>query len=100
MISSLSLRFFLMEKNRTYRREKISNVWMHEKKTAPRPEKASWKRSRKTLPFEYFWVDDFPFRIWWDTLQETNISPKNGILKMFFPVPKVGYVNSLEGIYI
>ena len=30
-----------------------------------------------------------------DTLQGTNISPKNGILKMMF---KVGYFNSLEGI--
>ena len=35
------------------------------------------------------------------TLQGTNISPKNGILMHFeddFPFPKVGYVNSLEGI--
>ena len=32
-----------------------------------------------------------------DTLQGTNISPQNGILKMNFPFPKVGYVNSLEG---
>ena len=32
------------------------------------------------------------------TLQGTNISLKNGILKMIFPFPKVGYVNSLEGI--
>ena len=32
------------------------------------------------------------------TLQGTNISPKNGILKMIGPFPKVGYVNSLEGI--
>ena len=32
------------------------------------------------------------------TLQGTNISPKNGILKMIFLFPKVGYVNSLEGI--
>ena len=34
------------------------------------------------------------------TLQGTNISPKNGILKIIFLFPKVGYVNSLEGIYI
>ena len=33
-----------------------------------------------------------------DTLQGTNISPKNGILKMIFELPQVGYVNSLEGI--
>ena len=32
------------------------------------------------------------------TLQGTNISPKNGILKMMFLFRKVGYVNSLEGI--
>ena len=32
------------------------------------------------------------------TLQGTNISPKNGILKMIFLFPKVGYVNFLEGI--
>ena len=32
-----------------------------------------------------------------NTLQGTNISPKNGNLKMIFPFPKVGYVNSLEG---
>ena len=33
----------------------------------------------------------------WNTLQETNISTKNGILKMIFLFPKVGYVNVLEG---
>ena len=32
------------------------------------------------------------------TLQGTNISPKNCILKMIFPFPKVGYLSSLEGI--
>ena len=32
------------------------------------------------------------------SIQGTNIFPKNGILKMIFPFPKVGYVNSLEGI--
>ena len=32
------------------------------------------------------------------TLQGTNISPKNGILKMMFLFSKVGYVSSLEGI--
>ena len=32
------------------------------------------------------------------TLQGTNISPKNGIFEDDFPFPKVGYVNSLEGI--
>ena len=31
------------------------------------------------------------------TIQETNISPQIGILKMIFPFPKVGYVNPLEG---
>ena len=34
------------------------------------------------------------------TLQGTNISPKNGILKMIFLFPKVGYVNSLEGTFL
>ena len=34
------------------------------------------------------------------TVQGTNISPKNGILKIIFPFPTVGYVNSLEGICI
>ena len=38
-------------------------------------------------------------RIWRRTLQGTNISPKNGIFEDDFPFPKVGYVNSLEGIY-
>ena len=33
------------------------------------------------------------------TLQETNISPKNAILKMIFLFPRVGYVNPLEGIH-
>ena len=33
------------------------------------------------------------------TLQGTNISPKNGILKMIFLFPKVGYVSSLEGTH-
>ena len=32
-----------------------------------------------------------------DTLQGTNISPKNGIFEDDVPFPKVGYVNSLEG---
>ena len=32
------------------------------------------------------------------TLQETNISPKNGIFEDDFPFPQVGYVNPLEGI--
>ena len=32
-----------------------------------------------------------------NTLQKTNISPKNGILKMMFLFPRVGYVSSLEG---
>ena len=31
------------------------------------------------------------------TLQETNISPKNGIFEDYFPFPQVGYVNFLEG---
>ena len=34
------------------------------------------------------------------TLQGTNISPKNGMFEDDFPIPQVGYVNSLEGIYI
>ena len=33
------------------------------------------------------------------TLQGTNISPQNGIFEDDFPFPKVGYVNSLEGIF-
>ena len=33
------------------------------------------------------------------TLQGTNISPKNGTFEDDFPLPKVGYVNSLEGIF-
>ena len=39
-------------------------------------------------------------RLWGtlSTLQETNISPKNGIFDDDFPFPKVGYVNPLEGI--
>ena len=34
------------------------------------------------------------------TLQETNISPKNGIFEDDFPFPKVGYVNPLKGILL
>ena len=35
------------------------------------------------------------------TLQETNLSPKNGILSRWFSFSRlVGYVNPLEGIYI
>ena len=34
-----------------------------------------------------------------DTLQGTNISPKNGTFEDDFPFPQVGYVNSLEGIF-
>ena len=34
------------------------------------------------------------------TLQGTNISPKNGIFEDDFPFPKVGYVSSMEGIYL
>ena len=34
-----------------------------------------------------------------DTLQETNISPQNGIVEDDFPFPKVGYVNPLEGTF-
>jgi len=33
-----------------------------------------------------------------DTLQGSNISPKNWHFEDDFPFPKVGYVNSLEGI--
>ena len=36
----------------------------------------------------------------WNTLQEINISPKNGILSRWFSeLPQVGYVNPLEGMF-
>ena len=34
------------------------------------------------------------------TLLGTNISPPEGTFEDYFPFPKVGYVSSLEGIYI
>ena len=74
---------------------------------APSNCKESANRSRtKSRPCKLRWIRwKFLEICWWITcgyvtLPETNISPTKALLKMFFPVPKVGYVNSLEGIQI
>ena len=51
-----------------------------------------WYNSRTCCKLK---VHDFLLQF--STLQETNISPENGIFEDDFPFPQVGYVNPLEG---